>query len=169
MAIGGPNNPLANLFKNNYPTGVAQNNQTGQVSSTEEKTPLETAKNSFERIAELRAKATDGFGGIVDSNTVAKTAGAFGASPIASSAIKFNENITATSVLGEPSSVAAIDGPVFGEIAAGGNPEVAFGNQQLLLAVKRSQAAGLDDGGGFKGFTATANAELEGYNRLLVG
>jgi hypothetical protein len=163
MAIGGPNgnNPLANLFKNNATSGVAPKNQTEQVSSTGTDTSSDTAK-SAERIAELRAKATDGFSGTVDFNTLARTAGA---SPIASSATKFNETsgITATSALGEPSSVTAIDGPV-GAFATNGNPEIAFGNQQLLLAAKMSQAGGIS--GDFQ--VATANAELEKDHRLLA-
>jgi hypothetical protein len=164
MAIGGPNgnNPLANLFKNNATSGVAPKNQTEQVSSTGTDTLSDTAK-SAERIAELRAKATDGFSGTVDFNTLARTAGA---SPIASSATKFNETsgITATSALGEPSSVTAINNPVFGGIAASGNSETAFANQQLLLAAKMSQAGGIS--GDFQ--VATANAELEKDHRLLA-
>jgi hypothetical protein len=160
MAIGGPNsNPLANLFKNNSTAGLAPKNQTEQVSSTEE-TSVDNTSKSAGRIAQLRAETLGDVFGTVGADAVAKTAGA---SPIASSAIKFNENITATSVLGEPSSVTAIDGPV-GAFATNGNPEIAFGNQQLLLAAKRSQAAGIS--GDFQ--VATANAELEKDHRLLA-
>jgi hypothetical protein len=124
MAIGGPNNPLANLFKNNSTAGLAPKNQTEQVSSTETKN---TASESAGRIAQLRAEALGDVFGTVGADAVAKTAGA---SPIASSAIKFNENITATSALGKPSSVAAIDGP--GVVAATTND-----NAQLKLDTTR--------------------------------
>ena len=118
MAIGGPsgNNPfdLSKLFN----AGVAPKNQTEQVSSTEE-TSVDNTSKSAGRIAQLRAEALGDVFGTVGADAVAKTAGA---SPIASSAIKFNETsgITATSALGEPSSVAVIKD--FSEIAAGGNP-----------------------------------------------
>ena len=108
MAIGGPNNPLANfLFKNNSTAGLAPKNQTEQVSSTETETPVDTASKSAGRIAQLRAEALGDVFGTVGADAVAKTAGA---NSIASSAIKFNGNITATSAP-EPSSVEAIDGP----------------------------------------------------------
>jgi hypothetical protein len=167
MAIGvsGGNNPfdLSKLFKN---AGVAQDNQTGKVSSTKTETPVDTA-NLAARIAaqsaQLRPKATDGFGGIVDADAVAKTAGAFGASPIASSAIEFNKNI-GISALGEPSSVTAIDGPVFGGIAASENFQIASENNSLLRAARLSQASGLN--GGFE--VSEANANLEKGNELLA-
>jgi hypothetical protein len=164
MAIGGPSNDsLAKLFKNNYPTGVAQNNQTEQVSSTETKN---TASESAGRIAQLRAEALgDVFGTVVGANAVAKTAGA---SPINLTKLDKTPGITEVSALGEPSSVTAIDGPVFGGIAASGNFQIASENNSLLRAARLSRAAGLDDGGGFKGFTATANAKLEEDNRLLA-
>ena len=160
MAIGvsGGNNPidLSKLFN----AGVAPKNPTEQVSSTETETPVDTASKA----KRLRAEILGDVFKTAGPNDVAKTAGA---SPIASSAIKFNETsgITEVSALGEPSSVAAIGVPVR-PFVTDGNPEVAFGNQQLLLAAKMSQAAGLDKSD-FQ--VATANAELEGYNRLLVG
>jgi hypothetical protein len=165
MAIGGPNgnNPLANLFKNNATSGVAPKNQTEQVSSTEE-TSVDNTSKSAGRIAQLRAETLGDVFGTVGADAVAKTAGA--SSPIASTAIKFNETsgITATSALGEPSSVTAINNPVFGGIAASGNSETAFANQQLLLAANMSQAGGIS--GDFQ--VATANAELEKDHRLLA-
>ena len=170
MAIGGPNsNPLANLFKNNSTAGLAPKNQTEQVSSTKEtsvdNTTIKSAANSSERIAQLqKALGADGFAGTVDFNTLAKTAGA---SSVASSAIKFNENITATSALGEPSSVTAINGPVFGEIAASGNSETAFANQQLLFAAKMSQASGIS--GDFQVSEESANLKKDNELLALVG
>jgi hypothetical protein len=166
MAIGGPSdkNPLANLFKNNSTAGLAPKNQTEQVSSTETETPIDTASKSAGRIAQLRAEALGDVFGTVGADAVAKTAGA---SPIASSAIKFNENITATSALGEPSSVTAIDGPVFGEIAASGNSETAFANQQLLLAAKMSQVGGIS--GDFQVSEESANLKKDNELLALVG
>jgi hypothetical protein len=163
MAIGGPNgnNPLANLFKNNATSGVAPKNQTEQVSSTGTDTSSDTAKSAG-RIAQLRAETLGDVFGTVGADAVAKTAGA---SPIASSAIKFNENITATSALGEPSSVTAIDGPVFGEIAASGNSETAFANQQLFRLAQLNQTDGLDKSD-FQ--VAKANATTEKDNGLLA-
>ncbi|MFZ4084161.1 MAG: hypothetical protein ACOYK1_01285 [Vampirovibrionia bacterium] len=163
MAIGGPNNPLANLFiKNNATAGLAPKNQTEQVSSTEE-TSVDNTSKSAGRIAQLRAETLGDVFGTVGADAVAKTAGA---SSVASSAIKLDNTsgITATSALGEPSSVTAINNPVFGEIAASGNSETAFANQQLLLAAKMSQAGGIS--GDFQ--VSTANAELEKDNRLLA-
>jgi hypothetical protein len=166
MAIGGPsgNNPLANLFKN-ATAGIAPKNQTEQVSSTEE-TSVDNTSKSAGRIAQLRAETLGDVFGTVGADAVAKTAGA---SPIASTAIKFNETsgITATSALGEPSSVTAIKDPVFSEIAAGGNPEIAFGNQQLLLAAKMSQANGLS--GDFKVSEESANLKKDNEILALVG
>jgi hypothetical protein len=167
MAIGGPsgNNlfDLSKLFKND---GVAPNNQTEKVSSTETETPIDTASKSAGRIAQLRAEALgDVFGTVVGANAVAKTAGA---SPINLTKLDKTPGITEVSALGKPSSLTAIDGPVFGGIAASGNFQIASENNSLWRAARSSQAAGLDDGGGFKGFTATANAELEGDNRLLL-
>jgi hypothetical protein len=110
MAIGGPsgNNPfdLSKLFKN---AGVAQNNQTGKVSSTKTETPVDTASKLSGVADRLRAQISGDVFKTAGPNDVAKTAGA---SPIASSAIKFNETsgITATSAP-EPSSVEAIGGP----------------------------------------------------------
>lgn len=165
MAIGGPNgnNPLANLFKNSATAGLAPKNQPQQVSSTETETPIDTASKSAGRIAQLRAETLGDVFGTVGADAVAKTAGA---NSVAFSTINFNKTsgITATSALGEPSSVTAIDGPVFGEIAAGGNPQIAFGNQQLLLAAKMSQANGLS--GDFQ--VANANATTEKDNGLLA-
>ena len=146
MAIGGPNgnNPLANLFiKNNSTTGVAQNNQTDQVSSTEETSvdniTSKSAANSSERIAQLqKALGADGFAGRVDSNTLARIK-APGASPIASTtAIKFNETsgITATSAP-EPSSVEAIGGP---EVVA------ATTNDNAPLKLETTKLANLANG-----------------------
>jgi hypothetical protein len=173
MAIGvsGGSNPfnLNDWFKN---AGIAPKNQTTEQASSTEETPTDTASksaaNSSERIAQLQnTLGADGFGK-VDPNKL-RIPGLDVASPLGS--IQFNENagITATSALGEPSSVGAIDNLFSKENAGGGNPEVYSGNQGLFFAARLSRAAGLDDGGGFKGFTATANAELEGYNRLLVG
>lgn len=162
MAIGGPNgnNPLANLFKNNATAGLAPKNQTEQVSSTETETPSDTASKANR----LRAEILGDVFGTVGADAVAKTAGA---SPIASTAIKFNENITATSALGEPSSVTAIDGPVFGEIAASGNSETAFANQQLLLTAKMSQAGGIS--GDFQVSEESANLKKDNELLALVG
>ena len=107
MAIGvsGGNNPIdfSNLFKN---AGVAPKNQPEQVSSTGTETRVDDTASKAER---LRAEilGADVFG-TAGPNTVAKTAGA---NSIASSTIKFNENITATSALGQSSSVEAIGGP----------------------------------------------------------
>jgi hypothetical protein len=166
MAIGGPNgnNPSANLFiKNNSTTGVAQNNQTDQVSSVDNITS-KSAANSSQRIAQLQnALCADGFSGTVDFNTLAKTAGA---SPIASSAIK---GITPTSPLGKPlSSVTAIDGPVFGEIAAGGNSEIAFANQQLFRLAQLNQTDGLDKSD-FQVSEESANLKKDNELLALVG
>jgi len=164
MAIGGPsNNPLADLFKYNSSSGVAPKNQPEEVSSTETPTKIDSASKSSERIAQLRAEAlgTDGFGGIVDSNTVAKTAGA---SSVGSIKLDKTAGIAELSALGEPSSVTAINNPAFSEIAASGNSETAFANQQLLLAAKMSQAGGIN--GDFQ--VSTANAELKEDNRLLA-
>lgn len=164
MAIGGPNgnNPLANLFKYNATAGVAPKNQPEEV-STETETTIDTASKSSERIAQLRAEAlgADGFVGTVGADALAKTAGA---SPLSS--IKFNGNagITETSALGEPSSVTAIKDPVFSEIAASGNSETAFANQQLLFAARLNQAAGLD--GDFQ--VSEENSNLEKDNQLLA-
>ena len=161
MAIGGPsgNNPLANLFKNNSTAGIAPKNQTEQVSSTEG-TSVDNTSKSAGRIAQLRAEALGDVFGTVGADAVAKTAGA---SPLSS--IKFNENITATSALGEPSSVAVIKD--FSEIAADGNPEVAFGNQQLLLAAKMSQAAGIS--GDFQVSEESSNLKKDNELLALVG
>jgi hypothetical protein len=130
MAIGGPsgNNPfdLSKLFKN---AGVAQNNQTGKVSSTETETPVDTASKLSGVADRLRAQISGDVFKTAGPNDVAKTAGA---SPIASTtAIKFNETsgITPTSAP-EPSSVAAIDGP--GVVAATTNY-----NAQLKLDTTR--------------------------------
>lgn len=163
MAIGGPsgNNPLADLFKYNSTAGVAQNNQTEKVPSTEE-TSVDNTSKSAGRIAQLRAEALGDVFKTAGPNDVAKTAGA---SPINLTKLDKTPGITEVSALGEPSSVAAIGVPVR-PFVTDGNPEVAFGNQQLLLAAKMSQAAGISNDG-FQ--VATANAELEGYNRLLVG
>jgi hypothetical protein len=164
MAIGGPSGNnlfnLNNLFKN---AGVASKNQAEQVSSTEE-TSVDTANKSSGRIAQLRAETLGDVFGTVGADAVARTAGA---SPLSS--IKFNGNagITETSALGEPSSVTAIKDPVFSEIAAGGNPEIAFGNQQLLLAAKMSQAAGLD--GDFQVSEESANLKKDNEILALVG
>lgn len=160
MAIGGPNgnNPLANLFKNNSTAGLVPKNQTEQVFSTEE-TSVDNTSKLAGRIVQLRAETGDVFG-TVGADDVAKTAGA---NSIASSAIEFNKNIE-TSALGEPSSVTAINGPVFGEIAASGNSETAFGNQQLLLAAKMSQAAGIS--GDFQ--VSEESANLKKDNELLA-
>ena len=159
MAIGvsGGNNPidLSNLFKN---AGVAPRNQPQQVSSTETETPIDTASKA-ER---LRAEILGDVFKTAGPNDVAKTAGA---SPINLTKLDKTPGITEVSALGEPSSVAAIGVPVR-PFVTDGNPEVAFGNRQLLLAAKMSQAAGISNDG-FQ--VATANAELEGYNRLLVG
>ena len=165
MAIGGPNgnNPLANLFKNSATAGLAPKNQPQQVSSTETGTPIDTASKSAGRIAQLRAETLGDVFGTVGADAVAKTAGA----NFASSTIKFNENITATSALGEPSSVTAIDGPVFGEIAAAGNSETAFGNQQLLLAAKMSQVGGIS--GDFQVSEESANLKKDNELLALVG
>ncbi len=162
MAIGGPNgnNPLANLFKNSATAGVAQNNRTDQVSSTETETSIDTASKSAGRIARLRAETLGDVFGTVGADAVAKTAGA----NFASSTIK---GITATSALGEPSSVTAIDGPVFGEIAAAGNSETAFGNQQLLLAAKMSQVGGIS--GDFQVSEESANLKKDNELLALVG
>lgn len=161
MAIGGPNNPLANLFKNNSTAGLAPKNQTEQVSSTETETPIDTASKA-ER---LRAEILGDVFKTAGPNDVAKTAGA---SPIASSAIKFNETsgITATSAP-EPSSVEAIDNLFSKENAAGGNPEIAFGNQQLLLAAKMSQTAGIS--GDFQVSEESANLKKDNELLALVG
>jgi hypothetical protein len=164
MAIGvsGGNNPIdfSNLFKN---AGVAPKNQPEQVSSTGTETRVDDTASKAER---LRAEilGADVFG-TAGPNTVAKTAGA---SPINLTKLDKTPGITEVSALGGPSSVTAIDGPVFGGIAASGNFQIASENNSLWRAARLSQAAGLDDGGGFKGFTATANAELEGDNRLLL-
>jgi hypothetical protein len=108
MAIGvsGGNNPFDLRKLNN--AGVAQNNQTGEVSSTETETPVDTASKLSGVAGRLRAQISgpDGFGK-VDPNKLI-IAGLDVASP--SSSIKFNGNITATSAP-EPSSVEAIDGP----------------------------------------------------------
>jgi hypothetical protein len=165
MAIGGPNgnNPLANLFKNNATAGLAPKNQTEQVSSTEE-TSVDNTSKSAGRIAQLRAETLGDVFGTVGADAVAKTAGA---SPIASSAIKFNENITATSALGEPSSVTAIDGPVFGEIAASGNFQIASENNSLLRAARLSQAGGIS--GDFQVSEESANLKKDNELLALVG
>jgi hypothetical protein len=162
MAIGGPNgnNPLANLFKYNSTAGVTSKNQPQEVSSTEETSVDTASKSSSERIANLRAEALGYVFGTVGADAVAKTAGA---NPIASSAIKFNENI-GISALGEPSSVTAIKDPVFGEIAASGNSETAFANQQLLFAARLSQAGGLS--GDFE--VSKENSNLKKDNELLA-
>jgi len=174
MAIGGPSgsDPLANLFnKYNSASGVAPKNQPEQVSSTKE-TPTDTASqsaaNSSERIAQLQKTlgAADGFGGIVDSNTLARTK-APGASPIASTtAIKFNETsgITPTSAP-EPSSVAAIDGPGVVAATTNYNAQLKLDTTRLASLANGSNAQTIE--GDFN--VSTANAELEGYNRLLVG
>jgi hypothetical protein len=166
MAIGGPSdkNPLANLFKNNSTAGLAPKNQTEQVSSTETETPIDTASKSAGRIAQLRAEALGDVFGTVGADAVARTAGA---SPIASSAIKFNENITATSALGEPSSVTAIDGPVFGEIAASGNFQIVSENNSLLRAARLSQAGGIS--GDFQVSEESANLKKDNELLALVG
>lgn len=158
MAIGGPNgnNPLANLFKNNSTAGLVPKNQTEQVFSTD------NTSKSAGRIAQLRAETGDVFG-TVGADDVAKTAGA---NSIASSAIEFNKNIE-TSALGEPSSVTAINGLVFGEIAASGNSETAFANQQLLLAAKMSQASGIS--GDFQVSEESANLKKDNELLALVG
>lgn len=168
MAIGGPNgnNPSANLFiKNNSTTGVAQNNQTYQVSSVDNITS-KSAANSSERIAQLRAETLGDVFGTAGPDAVAKTAGA---SSVDSSAIKLDNTsgITATSDLGGPSSVTAINGPVFGEIAAGGNSEIAFANQQLLLAAKVSQVGGIS--GDFQVSEESANLKKDNELLALVG
>jgi hypothetical protein len=164
MAIGGPNgnNPLANLFKYNSTAGVTSKNQPQEVSSTEETSVDTASKSSSERIANLRAEALGDVFGTVGADAVAKTAGA---NPIASSAIKFNENI-GISALGEPSSVTAIDGPV-SALATNGNPEIAFGNQQLLLAAKMSQAGGIS--GDFQVSEESANLKKDNELLALVG
>ncbi len=166
MAIGGPNNPLANLFKNNSTAGLAPKNQTEQVSSTEE-TPTDTASksaaNSSERIAQLQnTLGPDGFGK-VDPNKL-RIAGLDVASPLGS--IKFNGNpssITETSAPRQPSSVAAIDGPV-GAFATNGNPEVDLGNRRLLFAARLSQAGGIS--GDFQ--VSEESAKLKKDNELLA-
>jgi hypothetical protein len=167
MAIGGPNgnNPLANLFKYNSTSGLAPKNQPEQVSSTEE-TSVDNKSKSAEtlsgRITDLqKTLGADGFGGIVDSNTVAKTAGA---SPLSLTKLDKTSGITETSTLGEPSSVTAIKDPVFSEIAASGNSETAFANQQLLFAARLSQAGGLN--GDFQ--VSEENSNLKKDNELLA-
>ena len=166
MAIGGPNGNnlfnLNNLFKN---AGVASKNQPEQVSSTEE-TSVDTANKSSGRIAQLRAETLGDVFGKVGAPELEKTAGA---SPIASTAIKFNETsgITATSALGEPSSVTAIKDPVFSEIAAGGNTIIASENNSLLRAARLSQAAGLD--GDFQVSAEIANLKKDNEILALVG
>lgn len=164
MAIGGPsNNPLADLFKYNSSSGVAPKNQAEEVSSTETPTKIDSASKSSERIAQLRAEAlgTDGFGGVVDSNTVEKTAGA---SSVGS--IKFDKTagIAELSALGEPSSVTAINNPAFSEIATSGNSVITVANQQLLLAAKMSQAGGIS--GDFQ--VSEESANLNKGNELLA-
>ncbi|MFM7458084.1 MAG: hypothetical protein ACKO3R_05435 [bacterium] len=165
MAIGGPNGNnlfnLNNLFKN---AGVAPKNQPNEVSSTSEvETPSEAGSKLSgvaAHAARLRAQIEDGFAGRVDPNKEIIA----GLKVATSTAIKFNENITATSALGEPSSVTAIKDSVFSEIAAGGNPEITFGNQQLLLAAKISQAGGIT--GDFQ--VSQESANLEENNKLLA-
>jgi hypothetical protein len=165
MAIGGPNgnNPLANLFKNNATAGLAPKNQPEQVSSTEE-TSVDTASKSAGRIAQLRAETLGDVFGTVGADAVAKTAGAS-----ASSAINFNQNIgiTATSALGEPSSVTAINNSVSKDSATSGNSETAFANQQLLFAAKMSQASGIS--GDFQVSEESANLKKDNELLELVG
>ena len=163
MAIGvsGGNNPFDLRKLNN--AGVAQNNQTGEVSSTETETPVDTASKLSGVAGRLRAQISgpDGFGK-VDPNKLI-IAGLDVASP--SSSIKFNGNITATSAPRQPSLVEAIKD--FSEIAAGGNPEITFGNQQLLLAAKMSQAAGIS--GDFQVSEESANLKRDNELLALVG
>jgi hypothetical protein len=166
MAIGGPSdkNPLlANLF-NNSTFGVAPKNQTKKASSTETETTIDTA-NLAARIAaqsaQLRPKATDGFGGIVDADAVAKTAGA---SPINLTKLDKTPGITEVSALGEPSLFTALKDPAFGEIAASGNFQIASENNSLLRAARLSQAAGIS--GDFQ--VSEEGANLKKGNELLA-
>ena len=166
MAIGGSsNNPLlANLFTNNSTSGLAQKNQTEKASSTETDTSSDTAKSSAERIAELRAKATDGFG-TVDFNTLARTK-APAASPIASTEINFNQNIgiTATSALGEPSSVTAINDPKVVAATTNDNAQLKLETTLLASLANRSNARTVD--GDFN--VSEANTSLANDHDILA-
>lgn len=155
MAISGPsgNNPLPNL----YATGLAPKNRPEQVSPTE-KTSVDNTTSKAERLRE--EILGDGFVGRVNTDALLKTAGA---SP-ASSAINFNEKITATSALGEPSSVTAITDPGVGESATLGNTEIAFGHNSLLRAARLSRAGGISGDFNF----STANEELAVNNKRLA-
>jgi hypothetical protein len=167
MAIGGPsgNNPSFDLRKLFNNAGVAQNNQTEKVSSTGKETPVDTASksaaNSSERIAQLqKTLGPDGLVGTVDFNTLEKTAGA---NSIASS--KFNGNITATSAPRQPSSVEAIGGPGVVAATTTYNAQLKLDTTRLASLANGSNAQTIE--GDFN--VSTANAELEEYNRLLVG
>ena len=167
MAIGGPsgNNPLANLFiKNNSTTGVAQNNQTDQVSSTETETKIDSASKLAGRITQLRTETLGDVFVKVDPNKLIIAGDLDVASPLSS--INFNQN-TGISALGEPSSVTAINNPVFGEIATSENSATTLGNQQLLLATKTSQTVGIS--GDFQVSEESANLKKDNELLALVG
>jgi hypothetical protein len=164
MAIGGPNgnNPLANLFKNNATSGVAPKNQTEQVSSTGTDTSSDTASKANRLRAEILGDVF--VRTVVGADDLAKTAGAG-----ASTEINFNQNtgITATSALGEPSSVTAINNSVSKDSATSENSATAFANQQLLLAAKMSQAGGIS--GDFQVSEESANLKKDNELLALVG
>ena len=170
MAIGvsGGNNPFDLRKLNN--AGVAQNNQTGEVSSTETETPVDTASKLSGVAGRLRAQISgpDGFGK-VDPNKLIIA----GLDP----SIKLNGNtgIPAINALEQSSAVTATTNAEKLEEAIGG-PEVvaAITNDNaplkaanILLASLANVSNAQTIEGNFN--VSTANAELEGYNRLLVG
>ena len=169
MAVGGPNNnnPLTNLFRYN---NAAKNNSelvnnNPPVSETEETGNVNTndTNRAAQIAARLRAEAGDSFGGVVGLDKLSSTKGADSVNK--TSPVSNSLEIAELSELGEPSSVTAVNNLVSTNAALNGNPDVAFGNSQLLMAARMVKPIS-DPESGFN--VESANSSLKNENELLA-
>lgn len=171
MAVGGSNNnnPLTNLFRygaaapKNNNSEVTSNPAINETEETQDVSSSNDTNRAAQIAARLRAESGDSFGGVVGLDKLSSTKGADSINR--TSPVNNNLEIAELSELGEPASVTVVDNLVSTNAALNGNPDVAFGNSQLLMAARMVKPVS-DPESNFN--VESANSSLKNENELLA-